>query len=379
MFTFGFFLLVASACIDADVTPARYRIQLDSPPSARWNQVVDDHLQYLPQLLEEVAQLVPSSDQSEVYKLAENLRNFLPEEYANELEGIANRTGLPMGEIVILNVIYDLTSYNTSRILFQGCTGILACDENGRILHGRNLDYMMQNLLRNITILVDFYRGEKLVYSGTTFAFYTGLLTGQRPGGFTVSLNQRYSGSFTENLLAAVVTKFQNPVSFLIRRTLDEESSFARAVDRLSSTHIIAPCYMIVGGMTEYEGAIISRDRWSAADVQTLNETNWFLVQTNFDHWNEENDDGRKPTAVELLSELDRSDLNATSIFEILSAPPVRNDLTIFSGVMSAAAPAVLFDTTMIAIVEIPTTNEVTTAGSSILFSFACVFYVIWR
>ncbi|GMR38648.1 hypothetical protein PMAYCL1PPCAC_08843, partial [Pristionchus mayeri] len=343
----AYLFLISFSSVVADHPPARYRIQLDSKPSSRWDHVIDDHLQYLPQVQEEAAKIIPPPIQSLVWKVAENLRYFFPSEYAQEIEGISARSGLALGEVVGLNVLYDISAYDRPRRLYQGCTSIVACDEKGRIWHGRNLDYMMGNLLKNTTIIADFYRGEKLVYTGTTFVLYVGLLTGQRPGAFTVSLNQRYSGSSIFNVLMGILTTFHNPVSFVIRETLEDEATFDRAVDRLSKTHLVAPCYIIVGGMKKFEGVVISRDRWAAADVQTLHEKRWFLVETNFDHWTEEGD-GRRKEATRLLSKMGRHRLNAHSLFRVLSAPPVRNNLTIYSGVMSAAKPAVLGETTVI-------------------------------
>uniref|UniRef100_A0A1I7WTI2 CBAH domain-containing protein n=1 Tax=Heterorhabditis bacteriophora TaxID=37862 RepID=A0A1I7WTI2_HETBA len=52
--------------------------------------------------------------------------------------------------------------YSSCRcIIGLGCTSIIAEDDQGRIWHGRNLDYEMSDLLKNITIIVDFRRGFK--------------------------------------------------------------------------------------------------------------------------------------------------------------------------------------------------------------------------
>lgn len=47
-------------------------------------------------------------------------------------------------------------------ILGLGCTSVVAQDDKGRIWHGRNLDYGMGTLLRNITVIVDFTRNDKV-------------------------------------------------------------------------------------------------------------------------------------------------------------------------------------------------------------------------
>ncbi|GMT19338.1 hypothetical protein PFISCL1PPCAC_10635, partial [Pristionchus fissidentatus] len=340
------FLLLLSTVI-ADRPPPRYRIQLDSPASSRWDQVVDDHLQYLPLVQREASKIIPRAVQSVVWKIAENIRYFFPKEYAEELEGISSRSGLPLGEVVGLNILYDISAFDRKHILHEGCTSIVACDEKGRIWHGRNLDYEMGDLLKNTTVIVDFYRGKKLVYTGTTFVLYVGLLTGQRPNGFTVSLNARYSGAYILNILMEIITQFHNPVSFVIRETLEEESTFESAVNRLSNTRIVCPAYIIVGGVNKFEGVVISRNRWNAADVERLSEKNWYLVETNFDHWKEDGDK-RRITASRMLHKMGRSRLNPDSLLRVLSTSPVRNNLTIYTSVLSAAKPSILYDTTMI-------------------------------
>ncbi|GMR42496.1 hypothetical protein PMAYCL1PPCAC_12691, partial [Pristionchus mayeri] len=344
-FSLSLFFLLSTTF--ADRHPPRYRIQLDAPASSRWDQVVDDHLQYLPQIQEEAAKIIPRPVQKLVWKIAENIRYFFPSDYARELEGMATRSGLPLGEVVGLNILYDISAFDRKHILNEGCTSIVACDSKGRIWHGRNLDYEMGELLKNTTVIVDFYRGEKLLYTGITFVLYVGLLTGQRPDAFTLSLNARYSGPYIMNILMEIVTKFHNPVSFVMRETLEEESTFDGAVERLSKTHLICPAYIIVGGVNKFEGAVISRDRWRAADVERLDEKNWFLVETNFDHWKEDGDK-RRITATRLLTKMGRRRLNSDSLFRVLSSTPVRNNLTIYSGVLSAAQPSMIYQTTVI-------------------------------
>ena len=45
-----------------------------------------------------------------------------------------------------------------SVISFRACTSIIAVDNEGNLIHGRNLDYAAPDDLRKITIQVDFLR-----------------------------------------------------------------------------------------------------------------------------------------------------------------------------------------------------------------------------
>jgi hypothetical protein len=62
---------------------------------------------------------------------------------------------------------------------------ILSCApfQDGTLLHARNLDFGFGDTftddLRNLTIDVDFEQNGQVVYHGTTYAGYIGLLTGK--------------------------------------------------------------------------------------------------------------------------------------------------------------------------------------------------------
>lgn len=73
--------------------------------------------------------------------------------------------------------------------------------------------------------------------------------------------------------------------AWVIRDTLEVCNDYACAFEKLSTEPLIAPGYFIVAGLKENEGAIISRDRFGAANITTLTDNKWFLVQTNQDHF----------------------------------------------------------------------------------------------
>ncbi|ETN70323.1 linear amide C-N hydrolase, choloylglycine hydrolase family protein [Necator americanus] len=231
-----------------------------------------------------------------------------------------------------------------------GCTSIVAQNEDGVIYHGRNLDYEMGDLLKEVTVLVDFTRGKgaerKIAYSGITFALSSTLLTGQNDA-FSLSLNARYSGPYIYNIFMEFLTRFRTPVGFLLREVLSSSDTYESALNHLSNRHLFSPSYIIIGGRQASEGAIISRNRMKAADVITLSENQWFLVETNFDHW-EKDMDKRRITAVKILSDIGRTGLNADSMLKVLRTAPVRNNETLFSTVMSARFPLLLRNSTFI-------------------------------
>ena len=113
----------------------------------------------------------------------------------------------------------------------------------------------------------------RVVYTGTTFAGLVGLFTGQKPNVFTISQNTRTTGKWWLNLIEAIFDKKAGIGSFRIRDQLEEAKSFDQAVRNLTETHLIAPQYFIIGGVSHGQGAVVSHGRSYTPDVWFLNET----------------------------------------------------------------------------------------------------------
>ena len=324
-----------------------YTINLDLPPEERWNEVVADFKDELKILLNVVNQRVPSS----ISKLLEQatgdfIEEIFPRPYGAEMVGVANRLGIAPAEVLVANLLYELTAYNSSRANAMACTSIVAQAKNGTIYHGRNLDYgsgsILTALLRNVTIIVDFKENGQTVYMGTTYAGYIGLITGKKVDKFTVSLDQRNHGSWLMNAFEGLVAGTHGVVPLLIRSTLaDPYLTFEQAVETLSKSPVIAPCYIIVGGVGPNEGAVITRGRAEAHDIWRLGTNHtWYLVETNYDHWGPPppSDDRRHP-AINQMNQMGQNNLSLSGLFGVLSTPPVLNAGTTYTTVMSAAVP----------------------------------------
>ncbi len=85
--------------------------------------------------------------------------------------------------LLIIQFVYDLSSF---------CTSIIVAEpETGDVIHLRNLDFANPAMMRNITYEGWFYRDDKLLYRATMFAGMNGVMTGERPNAFSISLNSR--------------------------------------------------------------------------------------------------------------------------------------------------------------------------------------------
>ena len=145
------------------------------------------------------------------------------------------------------------------------------------------------------------------------------------------------------NVLVALTTGARGVAAFRIRDTLADTSlSFNDAIVKLAYEPLIAPCYLIVGGVGPTEGVVITRNRIAAPDIWRVDsfEGRWFLVETNYDHWiPPPTSDNRRDPAIKAMNETGRSHVSTASLFHVLSTPPVLNDGTTYTATMSASIP----------------------------------------
>jgi len=325
----------------------RVVVNLDTEPELRYNDLVMNIINTYGwegsyQHVENYWEMLPKSVQDFMDMVSSDLFAYIPEEYARELLGIeqivqsiGKGKELPLKEIVALNLLYEWTT---------ACTSIIAQDSNGTMWHARNLDWNFGgNSLYNMSAVVDYQSKGKTVYTTVTWIAYVGVLSGSNPN-FTVTIDQRshYESEIIFGNMEAM-TDGANAVAFQLRQVLDSVTSFSTAVSTLATAYIAAPVYYNIGGSNKGEGAIISRDRfgnttdiwkWGSGpqpccpDIQ-----NWYLVETNYDHWTTDGDT-RQEDAIGALNKLGPNGINPTTLFQVLNTPMVFNDNTQYSMVV---------------------------------------------
>nr|XP_061814105.1 N-acylethanolamine-hydrolyzing acid amidase-like [Nerophis lumbriciformis] len=330
-------LLGLAVLCSSDFAPPTININLDDDPQVRWMPIrnVFD-ADFLNRAARDVIDsTIPKWLHNVLKSLIKVSEKFiLPKPYGDEIRGLASHFGFSLSDAIMLNFAYEVTAF---------CTSIVAQDKDGRIYHGRNLDYP-HAVLRNLTVNVIFKKNGKISYIGTTFAGYVGLWTGQSPYKFTVSGDQRGSQhwwNFWKNMVSAFLLK-RKPVSWLMREILEEAEDFQDAVLYLSKIPIITEVYYIVGGSKAGQGVVITRNREGPADIWPLDPINgqWFRVETNFDHWlPSPAKDHRKETAEKAMNSTGQDHINMYSLYQVLSRVPVCNGITVYTTIMSATSP----------------------------------------
>lgn len=323
----------------------RFSIDLDLPPKERWNEVVTRYEEDFMNLLALAKKIVPVELLDVLAAVGLKVETAIPYPYNYEIMGIAERLkGVSIGDVILGNTLYEVTAFEHGHKKdSKACTSIVAKASNGTLFHGRNLDYSLVGLLRNMTITVDFQKGGKVVYTGTTFAGYIGLLTGQKPHGYTISLDERDRGGAWMNVLEALTNGLGAVTSFHIRDVLgNEDFDYEDALVFLADKPLIAPCYLIIAGTEPWQGAVITRDRIAVLDMWKIgaNDSRWYLVETNYDHWEAPpKSDNRRDPAIGAMNEMTQAGVGMPGLFQVFSTPPVLNDDTTYTVVMSASHP----------------------------------------
>uniref|UniRef100_UPI00358FA6E7 acid ceramidase n=1 Tax=Myxine glutinosa TaxID=7769 RepID=UPI00358FA6E7 len=324
-------------------------VDLDLPPRERWTELVKSKKTELVLLVDLVKKLASSLlPEGQLIRFVDKelpiLGKTFPPPFPEELESVAQASGIPIGEIVLYNLFYEV---------FTVCTSIVAQDQKGHIFHARNLDFglflgwdrtnntwAMTERLSDLVVNVNAQRGGKTVFRSTTFVGYLGILTGEHPGLFTLTMNERFNldGGYLGILEWLLGHRTGHWMSFLTRAVLENATSYDEAKTILSTTELLAPAYYILGGYKPGQGCVITRARTSCLDVWTLNVTRgrWFVLETNYDRWRPPFFwDDRRTSATECLERTGAANVSVKTIYDVLSTKPVLNKLTVYTSLMS--------------------------------------------
>ncbi|KHJ84200.1 acid ceramidase family protein, partial [Oesophagostomum dentatum] len=240
-----------------------YNIDLDLPPKQRWTQVSKQYSQQIKDLIGVLIDLItpifPNALEW-VDTVFGNLEEKLPQPYRDEMMSIADDTGIPVGQIVIYNIFYEI---------FTVCTSIIAQDPNGHIVHARNLDFglflgwnpnthewSISSALRKMIINVNWIKDGKILYKSNNFAGYVGIYNGMKQNAFSVTANERFQLAGGYLGMYRWLTGLEPNgkwMSWLTRETLEQFNTFADAKQHLMTTPMLSPVYYILGGYKPWE------------------------------------------------------------------------------------------------------------------------------
>lgn len=348
-----------------------FTINLDLAPEDRFTEVIKSRKTDMKVLLEVVRLMFLSKKNvNTTDALLTAADAGMKDEYRREMQGIATTGGFNYTDILMANLFYEIdksTPESSFKLPWQhnqsaprSCTSIVAQCSNGTVLLARNQDYPPPFSVLQFHGV--FTRGGKKVYEGTMFAGVLGLATALRTnpgegGSWAVSINARTNPAkgtaeglerITQAAKAGAATLLN-----MVRDTMEGDGigdSYQAALAHVRSAPLMLPGYLIIGGSTPGEGAIVTRNGSDTTATDTdvyelfaegkdgkpsLAGGTWFVVQTNSDRWetHKEHPDfpviSRRGTAVKKLEEKGEDSLDLLALWDVLSTFPVENPATI--------------------------------------------------
>ncbi len=155
-----------------------FEIDLDRRPFDRWREIARHYRVEIPEIhqiiVQEIRKALPSIVIGVVETVAGQLDRFLKPEMAEEIRGFVHYSGAKLGDIVILNFMYELNAFKS------GCTTILAQNRMDEVILARNLDYDWAPILRRISFIADFKKAGQTVFAGMGVPGLVGVIQGMR-------------------------------------------------------------------------------------------------------------------------------------------------------------------------------------------------------
>lgn len=378
-------------------TLPRFSLNLDLPAKDRWTAIGTQYRDKAPALIAYLETIVPVWAIPIIEEIGKDVQPFF-RDYGDEMTGLASAMGLKIGDVVILNLVYQLEHlglncsnwnntgptvpndpgcmavdpkqewcycHNNSHLIDeQGilrppevdgpglCTSTVGQALDGTIWHGRNLDWNLPDALLEMAVDVDYQRNGTTVFRGTTIVGFVGILNAMRfsssssspCSAYSASINARgKGGKVIENLLEALLYKKAMTPEQHLRQAFETVPSYEPFVAFLSTGPIVNEVYYTVAGCAKGQAAVITRDRnddgeKQKADVWPINATAWFRLETNYDHWNPVPvaDDRRTP-GYAAMNAMGQAGLNSSGLRVVMQTWPVFNHHTDYTGIYNPA------------------------------------------
>ena len=147
----------------------------------------------------------------------EEMEPSVPQSYLDEMEGLADGTGLPLQLIHRVHALSELTAVSGAGFAAAG-----PATREGRLVHLRNLDWALPAEVRRYSALIVRHprKGNTSVTVG--WLGFTGAVSGISDQGISVS--ETDTGTMEEELKGT-------PMPFLLRAVLDEAKDLEQAVE----------------------------------------------------------------------------------------------------------------------------------------------------
>ncbi|GMT27179.1 hypothetical protein PFISCL1PPCAC_18476 [Pristionchus fissidentatus] len=333
---------------NADVVPW-FDVDLDKPPSERWTEIATIYKDNIHALIKVITDLVvPIFPDVDVLGLINEvfgeMNKMIPQPYQDEITSISVAAEMPLGEVVLYNIFYEI---------FTVCTSVIAQDEKGKLWHARNLDFGLflgwdpveheweiSAVLRKMVVNINWIKDGKILYKSNNFAGFIGIYNGMKQGKFTVTANERFMKEGGYVGIIRWLTGMEPDgkwMTWLTRETMENMEDYASAKEHLMNTPMLSPVYYILSGTKPGEGCIISRslDKTDILSEMSAQKDPWYILQTNYDPDTEPLFlDDRQTPGDKCMKKLGKKNIGFQGIYNVLSSRTNLNKLTTYTVLM---------------------------------------------
>ncbi len=277
------------------------------------------------------------------------IKHSLPDEFKEELRGISDGSGVSYNKLLLVSVLPEIFNFS--------CTSFIKI-ENGKLFHGRNLDYYFPMIGKN-PLVIRYNPKGKIPYTLIGCVGYTGGYTGINDRGITVSVDA--APIVNPDRSAAV------PVTFQVRRILESAKNMQDVRKLFQNYRAVKGWMVIVGSAKEKTGSIFniagSRISETHAGPNGIFVTNTF-ADKNFAHKYMALSDAESESSVcryKMFSSLFKSINSVQSAINALS----NYDFFEYGSVIGAGDVTVNNEGTLQTVVMDPSDNAVYFSSSS--------------
>jgi len=124
-------------------------------------------------------------------------------------------------------------------------------------------------------------------------------------------------------------------IGWVNRRALEQCDDYDCAYQMITKTPVSSKSYISLSGIQGNEGVVITRDNFGVAHVDHLSKDNWYLVQTNRDHW-DQGCNTRCAALTEHIEEIGHENFDLDALYNVLNMEPNLNEESLYAAAFSA-------------------------------------------
>jgi len=249
-----------------------FDFDLEKKPSDRWEEIfnefslkIGDIRKQLKSIIKQYGALIPIS--GGIFNTIDP-SNIM---FYDELAFIADRMKMPLYQIVILQLIYEMTSACTTAIFKIGKEEYFL----------RTMDWPMP-FLKDITIGLNIKKGSKEISKVIGWIGCVGFFTVINPD-YKIAINYRRTCEINiESMIMNTLRTFgmKWPISYLVRYIVEKELILPDIITVFEKAELISPTYITIYSINNSnKSVIITRDNNKLVNTRSTD-----LIQTNCDH-----------------------------------------------------------------------------------------------